>query len=261
VFIGNPSAGKLTVSVDGNTQDLDITAADGTAVKYEKAFAVNRLNPALVVFSLWFSVAFFFLVITLFLLQVPVKGGEKLRPRIGKLEGTLQPVSGIFSPKQGMGWWQGRDWAIIALFLLMAGLFFLGRWNGLKPFVDLQGDAAYVSSYAASLDSPEAFITDNLFNQPENFGYYVSVQVAIIRFLKGILGDIGTAYIVLLVPYILAQLAGFYVFGRLLFRNRFFAFLLAILSLLLVNTQTWDYWGVFYDPQPRMLYFPGFSPW
>ena len=146
------------------------------------------------------------------------------------------------------------------IFLLMAGLFFLGRWNGLKPFVDLQGDAAYVSSYAASSDSPESFTSDVLFNQPENFGYYVSVQVSIIRFLKGILGDIGTAYIVLLVPYILAQLAGFYVFGRVLFRNRFFAFLLAILSLLLVNTQSWDYWGVFYDPQPRML-FQAVFPW
>jgi hypothetical protein len=251
VFIGNPSAGKVTISVDGNPWDLDLTAADGTAVKYEKTFAVNQLNPALVLFSLWASVAFLFLVITLFLLQVPLKVGEKFKLQLGKLENTLQPVSGIFSPKQGRAWWQGRDWAIIAIFLLMAGLFFLGRWNGLKPFVDLQGDAAYVSSYAVSLD---------LFNQPENFGYYVSVQVAIIRFLKGILGDIGTAYIVLLVPYILAQLAGFYVFGRVLFRNRFYAFLLAILSLLLVNTQSWDYWGVFYDPQPRML-FQAVFPW
>lgn len=260
VFIGNPSAGKVGISVDGASQDVDLTVAQGSAVKFEKTFPVSQLNTALVTFSLWFSASFLFLVLTLFLLHVPVKAGEKFKRQMGRLENTLRPLSGIFSPTEGKDWWQGRDWAILACFLILAGLFFLGRWNGLKPFVDLQGDAAYVSSYAASLDHPEAFKTDDLFNQPENFGYYVSLQVSFIRFLQGILGDMGTAFVVLLIPYVFLQLAGFYVFGRVLFKNRFFALLLAILSLFLVNTQTWDYWGVFYDPQPRML-FQAVYPW
>ena len=126
--------------------------------------------------------------------------------------------------------------------------------------MDLIGDGAYVSSYAASLDNPHAFLSDPMLKDSGNFGYYISLQIPIIRYLKNILGDYGSAYVFLLLPFVLLQLSGFYIFGRVFFRSRFFALALSILSTFLINTQSWDYWGIYYDPQPRMM-FQSVLPW
>ena len=260
LFTGNPTAGSASISTNGVSQELDITSPTGTPVKFELQLAVSPINHFLVLFSLWFSVSFVFLALTLFLVHVPLKAGGKIRNQFEKVDRFLCPVSGLFFPKTGMGWWQGRDWIVITFFFLTACLFFLGRWNGLRPFVDLKSDAAYVTAYAASLDHPELFKTDGLFNNPGNFGYYSSMQVSLIRGLRIISGEYGFSFILLLVPFVFLQLLGFYILGRNIYKSRFFAFLLAILSTMLFNSQSQDYWGVFYDPQPRMM-FQAFLPW
>jgi len=260
VFIGNPEAGSVSIALDGISQLLALTAPAGNPVEFEQSLPLSLFNRHLVLFSLWFSVCFLFLALTLFLVHVPFRIGPKVRSRLDKVEIFLHPAKNIFFPKPGKGWWQGRDWIVIFLFFLTASLFFLGRWNGLKPFVDLSGDGAYVTAYAASLDHPKAFENDPLFNNPGNFGYYVSLQVPIVRGLNTIFRDYGTAYITLLLPYIFLQLSGFYVFGRVFYRSRFFSLLLAILTTFLIDTQSWDYWGVYHDPQPRMM-FQSVLPW
>ena len=145
-------------------------------------------------------------------------------------------------------------------FFILSVLFFLGRWNGLTPFSDLHSDAAYLSAYAASLDHPEAFAGDSLFNSPGNFGYYTSLQVPIIRLLTKFTGGYGLSYILLMVPYVFIQLTGFYFLGKLLYKSKFFSFLLAFTTIFIIYTQAGDYWGIWYDPQPRMM-FQAFFPW
>jgi len=152
------------------------------------------------------------------------------------------------------------DITVVLLFLVIALAFFLGRWKGANPVLDLGSDAANVATFATVLDHPENFRNDIVFSSTNNFSFYVSAHIPIIRFLSRIFGGYGLAYLVLLVPILFIQQLGFYFLGRKLFRNRFWALLLSILSLVIVYTESSDYWGVYKDPQPRML-FGALLPW
>jgi hypothetical protein len=260
VFATSPSAGLITIIVDGRSESIDLSAPPGSQIKSEWNYQVSPVNRFIAALSLWFSISFLFLTLTLFLIHIPIKIGNNFRPGLTKIERALRLTSKIFFPNPGKGWWQGRDWIVLLLFFLISSLFFLGRWNGLNPFIDLRGDAAYVSSFAASIDKPAIFARDPLFYSPRNFGYYSSLQIPIIRALTLFTGNYGMSYVLLLIPFVFIQLSGFYFFGRILFRSRFFAILLAVFSIILFNSQSWDYWGVWYDPQPRMM-FQAFFPW
>ena len=132
IFTGNPSAGMVSISINGISQPLKIASPPGTPIKFETILPVHPLNQFLVIFSLWFAISFLFLILTLFLLHVPLRIGSKNRDRLEKVEASIKPASLLFFPKTGKVWWQGRDWFIITVFLLTACLFFLGRWNGLS---------------------------------------------------------------------------------------------------------------------------------
>lgn len=152
------------------------------------------------------------------------------------------------------------DLALILLFLLIALAFFLGRWKGANPVLDLGSDAANVATYAAVLDHPANFASDIAYDSAQNFSFYVSAHIPLIRALSGVLGGYGLAYLSLLLPVIFLQLLGFYFLGKTLFKDRFWALLLSILSLIIVYTESSDYWGIYKDPQPRML-FGAIFPW
>jgi hypothetical protein len=260
VFTGAQHAGRITITTNGNSRELDLASPSGKPVEYETVLPVHPINLLLVQFSLWFSVSFLFLALTLFLTHVKLMPQGKTLKLLHSIEQKLKPVVRETNPKPARKWWGARDWLVFSMFFGFTLLFFLGRWNGLTPFIDLDQDAEIVNSYAASLDNPGMFTGDPLFADPSNFGYYVSFQVPLVRLLKTMVGDYGTAYIALLIPFMLLQMTGFYVFGRVLFRGRLFPFLLAILSTFLINTRSWDYWGVFNDPQPRMM-FQSLLPW
>jgi len=260
IFSESSNEGALLIAWDDLQNPIDLSASSSTSIKSLNSFPVHPINRAFVLITLWISVSFLFLALTLFLIHVPVRISPKTRSHFAGLESCLSPLSGFFFPKPGKGWWQGRDWLVLIFFLLLSSLFFLGRWNGLNPFVDLRGDAAYVSAYAASLDHPDAFVNDPMFNDPGNFGYYISLQVPLIRLLTFFTSSYGASYVILIIPFVLIQLFGFFILGRVLFRSRFYALLLALLSTLIFNAQSSDYWGVWYDPQPRMM-FQSLFPW
>ena len=149
---------------------------------------------------------------------------------------------------------------MIVGFAIYGLLFFLGRWNGITPFIDLKGDGASVAGFAAALDHPELFENDFLLHDLGNISSYNYAHVPLVRFLASLVNGYGTAFLVLLVPIIFLQMTGFYVLGKVLFRSRFWALLLAIFSTFLIFTESKDYWGIFIDPQPRML-FQAIFPW
>jgi len=152
------------------------------------------------------------------------------------------------------------DVIFYAIFLFIALAFFVGRWKGIVPVVDLGSDAANVATFAAVLDHPENFLNDFVYYDTGNFKFYVSFHILYLRIVSNIFNDYGLAYLSLIIPIIFIHSVGFYVLGKKLFKNRFFAFLLAILSLIIVYTESSDYWGIYRDPQPRML-FAAFLPW
>ena len=260
VFLASSEPTDVSITVDGNPNPAILSVSTESATAYQVDFQVSVYHRFPVWLSYWFSTSFLFLTITLFLVHVSIKLGGRSLEWLRKIDTKLHFFSRIFQDNSIGKNWNWRDTFIVLFFFILSVLFFLGRWNGLTPFSDLHSDAAYLSAYAASLDHPEAFAGDSLFNSPGNFGYYTSLQVPIIRLLTKFTGGYGLSLILLMVPYVFIQLTGFYLLGKLLYKSKFFSLLLALTTILIIYTQAGDYWGIWYDPQPRMM-FQAFFPW
>jgi len=164
-----------------------------------------------------------------------------------RARGSSPPLRGA----SGLGW---RDAAVLLAFGVFAFAFQMGRWNGLHPFVFLYEDAANIASFAAAIDHPERFVTDPFLGDSSNFAFYATLHVPLLRALNSLTADYGTAFISLLGVHVFLQACGFYVLGRVLFRNRYWALLFALITLPTVSINLAEYWGVFWDPQPRFTY-------
>ncbi len=151
------------------------------------------------------------------------------------------------------------DGIIVISFALFAFLFFIGKLQGNYPFVMLSSDAGNVASFTVGRQFPELFTNDYLLGTPSNFYYYLTVHIPLIALLGQFVGNYGLAYTWLLAPTIFIQLLGFYIFGRVLFQNRYWAMLLAIVSLPFVPLNMGEYWGIYLDAQPRFI-FQAFLP-
>lgn len=169
---------------------------------------------------------------------------------IGRAAGTGKGVvSRRFAPVVGR-----RDALVVAGFLLYAAVFQLGRWRGFTPFVFLGGDAANIAGYAAALDHPQLFAGDSALGDPEELSFYATIHIPLLRALFPLFGDYGTAYVSLLGIHVLLQALGFYVLGRVLFENRFWALLLSVVTLMPVWVGLGTLWGTYEDPVPRFTF-------
>jgi len=158
--------------------------------------------------------------------------------------------SGFTSP--GVNRW---DWLAVLTFLTFAGLYFLGRLQANYPVVILTGDGGNIASFAAALDHPGWFKNDPALGDSNNIGIYATIHIPLIRALVGLTGDYGLAYAWLVFPQTFLQLLGFYLLGRVLFRNRFWAFLLAFLTAMtVINIGLGEIWGVWQDALPRVTF-------
>ena len=143
------------------------------------------------------------------------------------------------------------DILVICGFAFFAFLCYLGRWNGADDFVFLSSDAANIASFAAAWDYPGFFYGDEILGNQDNFRSYLTVHIPIIRFLAKMTHDYGNAFILLLGPHIFLQAVGFYIFGRVVLKDRYWAVLLAIITLMPLRLNLGTYWGIFLDPLPR----------
>ncbi len=147
------------------------------------------------------------------------------------------------------------DLLFTIIFLGYAGWYFLGRLEGNYPVVILSGDGGNIASYAAALDHPDWFKNDPALGDSNNIGIYATIHIPLIRLLDRLTGDYGLAYAWLVFPETFLQLLGFYVFGRVLFKNRFWAFLLAFLTaMMVINIGLGEIWGVWRDALPRVTF-------
>jgi len=147
------------------------------------------------------------------------------------------------------------DWLAAGSFLVFAALFCLGRLQGNYPLVVLSGDAGNIASYAAALDHPGWFDADAVLNDPGTIGVYATIHIPLIRALVRLAGDYGLASVLLVFPLTFLQLLGFYILGRVLFRDRFWAYLLAWLTAMTVdNIGLGEIWGVWQDSLPRVTF-------
>ncbi len=147
------------------------------------------------------------------------------------------------------------DWLAVVIFLVYAGWYFLGRLEANYPVVILSGDGGNIASYAAAQDHPDWFRNDPALGEANNTGIYATIHIPLIRALVRWTGDYGQAYAWLVFPETFLQLLGFYILGRVLFRNRFWAFLLAFLTaMMVINIGLGEIWGVWRDALPRVTF-------
>ena len=147
------------------------------------------------------------------------------------------------------------DGAFTLVFLVFAGIYFLGKLQANYPTVILSGDGGNIASYAAALDHPGWFQADPALGASNNIGIYATIHIPLIRALYRLTGDYGLAYAWLLLPQTFLQLLGFYILGRVLFQNRFWAFLLAFLTAMtVINIGLGEIWGVWQDALPRVTF-------
>jgi|GEM_PF-1166783 len=148
------------------------------------------------------------------------------------------------------------DIFIIGAFLIFAIIYFLGVWQGAYPFVFLTSDAANIANFAVGWDHYQDLLSnDPVISNPDNYRFYATIHIPLIRFLSKITGDYGSAFISLLIPHIFLQSLGFYLLGCVIFKSRYWATLLAIINLITIRTQIGaDFWGIFIDSIPRFSF-------
>ncbi len=146
------------------------------------------------------------------------------------------------------------DWAAAAGFLLFAVCYFIGRLQGNFPNVDLGGDAANIASFAAAWAHPEYFRGDALLGNLDNIRIYATIHIPLLQWLNRLLGSYGLAMVSLLAPHIFIQMLGFYIFGRVVFKNRYWAFLLAIATTTPFLMNLGERWGIMEEPVPRFTF-------
>jgi hypothetical protein len=146
------------------------------------------------------------------------------------------------------------DVVVLSIFLVFAIATFLGRWKGITPFAFLSSDAGIVSSFVAAYDHPDLFKGDVLLSDFNNFRYYMAFHPLLIHFINKIVSDYGVSYILLLLFTTLVQSVGFYILGLVVFRSRYWAFLLSLITLCPVALPIREFWGIYDDPLPRSLF-------
>ncbi len=148
----------------------------------------------------------------------------------------------------------------VEIFIFMAAMLFalgmfLGRWQGLFPFVHLNGDGGNIASFVAGRTNPEAFPRDFMLNESSNFQFYYTIHFPVLSALESVTHDYGMAFMLLYPFHIVVHIIGFYWLGRVLFQNRFYAALLALLTALPLPVSFGEGWGLSVpDALPRLTF-------
>ena len=148
-----------------------------------------------------------------------------------------------------------RRWLPWGIVVVVAGTLQLAlALNTRAPFVIPSGDNGSILSIIAYWLEPQAFARDALLGVEGSTSFY---QAALMwpNYLLGLGGaPVGLFFILLCFPVALAQMAGFFVLGRHLFRNDWAALGLALISLPTVFTLAGDLWGLSSSPLYRSAY-------
>ena len=146
------------------------------------------------------------------------------------------------------------DAAIYGCFALMAVVLQLITWRGVTPYVLLTGDTANIGAMVAGWWNPERFAGDGALSDPRLFQFYFTIHILLVHLLAAVVGDIGTAFHVLLAPHVFAYLVGWYWVGRLVLGSRPWGLAFAAANFVCIPTMGSDYWGFIYDVQPRLTF-------
>lgn len=149
-------------------------------------------------------------------------------------------------------------WIDIFILILLLGIACLLSKNlfgdHFMEYSNLSGDAGNYASFAAAKTYPELFQNDPLLSDVNNFDLFSTYHIYLTKALAPVMGNFGTAFMVLQLPLTFMQLCGFYFLGRELYRSRLFGFLLAALAFIFVQMNLSEFWGYVTSPIPRFSF-------
>ncbi len=144
---------------------------------------------------------------------------------------------------------------VIVVGIMLFSVFYCIALLTLLPFDQIQGgDAANIAGFAAGWDYPENFYGDGLLSNPDNFRFYATVHIPVLQFLAPLTGGYGSAFSSLLGLHVFLQSFGFYILGKLLFQNKYWAVLLVVLNLMPVWFNLGEFWGAYPNAIPRFSF-------
>lgn len=143
----------------------------------------------------------------------------------------------------------------ISFFLLVALAYASGR-IGLHFYDHLlsSSDAANIASFSAALDHPQFFSNDALLNDPDNFAFYNTLHIPLIRLLAKWFGNYSTPFAFLIFPVTFLHLLGYYWLGHEVLKDRWLAFVFSLAVLIPVRLNLAEIWGLWQDVIPRFLF-------
>jgi hypothetical protein len=146
------------------------------------------------------------------------------------------------------------DGLAIILFALLGLVFQLSVSAQGFPNVILGGDAANIASFAAGRAFPQLFSNDAILGNLGNIGLYVTLHLPITIMLQKLLGNFGLAYSLLLFPHVFLQYFSYYLLGRVLYNNRYWALLFTLVLSSPLFLPGGEVWGIVGDGMPRFTY-------
>lgn len=146
------------------------------------------------------------------------------------------------------------DALIILFFLFLSLIYQAAVMSPGFPTVILGGDAANIASFAAGRAYPELFKNDAILGDLNNIGLYVTVHLPVVIWLEKLVGNFGLAYSLLLFPHAFLQYFSYYFLGRVLYFNRYWAFLFSLAVSAPMGLDGGEMWGIMPDAMPRFTF-------
>ena len=146
------------------------------------------------------------------------------------------------------------DWVAIIFFLFLALITQISSASHGFPNVILGGDAANIASFAAGRAYPQLFGNDAILGDLGNIGLYTTIHLPISIWLEKLVGNFGLAFSLLVFPHVFLQYFSYYLLGRVLFTNRYWAFLFTLAVSAPLTLAGGELWGVVADGMPRFTF-------
>ena len=182
--------------------------------------------------------------------------GKNLKTVDAWLETKLAGIVDITAPRD-LHWplvLQRSDWVVISIFALLALITQISSASSGFPNVILGGDAANIASFAAGRAFPQLFTGDAILGDLRNIGLYTTIHLPITIWLEKLVGNFGLAYSLLVFPHVFLQYLSYYLLGRVIFNNRYWAFLFTLAISAPMDLAGGEVWGVVSDGMPRITY-------
>ena len=172
------------------------------------------------------------------------------------LETKFAGLEDLTSPRE-LHWplsFKSSDWLAILFFALLALIMQVASSSPGFPNVILGGDAANIASFAAGRAYPQLFTPDAILGDLRNIGLYTTIHLPITIALEKLVGNFGLAYSLLVFPHVFLQYLSYYLLGRVLFNNRYWAFLFTLAISAPMDLAGGEVWGVVSDGMPRITF-------